>query len=178
MSPASLRVVHVDSVRENDRKKHPGPLHRIHEVREQQGVSLRSAARRMRKDMATVRHQEQPTTDLRLTELFEWQEALEVPVADLLEDPGAPLSRPVMERARMLRLMKTAMSLLEGADSDPIRRMAQMLVEQLVEIMPELEEVTAWHTVGQRRSMDEVGRIAECPIPDDFLGQYSNTYDW
>lgn len=178
MATASLRVVHVDLVPENKQKKQSStPLHRISEVREQQGVSLRSAARRMGKDMATVRHQERATTDLRLTELYEWQEALEVPVVDLLEDPGTPLSRPVMERAKMLRVMKTAMSLLDGADSDPIQRMAQMLVEQLTEIMPELEDVTAWHSVGQRRGMDEVGRIAECPISDDFLGQYANTYE-
>jgi hypothetical protein len=31
----------------------------------------------------------------------------------------------------------------------------------LVEMMPELKEVGAWHSVGQRRTLDEMGRIVE-----------------
>jgi hypothetical protein len=30
--------------------------------------------------------------------------------------------------------------------------------------MPELKEVGPWHSVGQRRTLDEVGRIASNPI--------------
>ena len=33
-----------------------------------------------------------------------------------------------------------------------------MLIEQILEIMPELADVTPWHTVGQRRTLDDVGR--------------------
>ena len=43
------------------------------------------------------------------------------------------------------------------------------LIQQLQELMPELAEVSPWHSVGQRRSLDEVGRIAEQPISDDAL---------
>jgi hypothetical protein len=32
--------------------------------------------------------------------------------------------------------------------------------------MPELKEVSPWHSVGQRRSLDEMGRIAENPLGD------------
>ena len=84
------------------------PLHRIREVRLQQGVSLRSAARNTGLDVRTLRAQEQPEADLRLSDLWRWQQALDVPMVDLLEEGDAPLSRPVMERARLLRLMKTA----------------------------------------------------------------------
>ena len=44
--------------------------------------------------------------------------------------------------------------------------MAENLVEQLLELMPELKEVSPWHSVGQRRSLDEMGRIAEMQIGD------------
>ena len=50
--------------------------------------------------------------------------------------------------------------------SGPARRMAENLVEQLLELMPELKEVSPWHSVGQRRSLDEMGRIAENQIGD------------
>ena len=45
--------------------------------------------------------------------------------------------------------------------------MAQMMVEQLVEVMPELKEVSPWHQFGQRRSLDEFGRVMERTISDD-----------
>ena len=44
--------------------------------------------------------------------------------------------------------------------------MAENLVEQLLDLMPELKEVSPWHSVGQRRSLDEMGRIADQPLGD------------
>mgnify|MGYP002625537491 CR=1 FL=1 len=145
------------------------PLHRISEVRQEQGVSLRSAARRMGTEVSRLKVQEQQHSDLKLSDLYQWQQVLEVPVADLLVEQEAPLSRPVMERAKMVRLMKTAMAMLEQAQTTAQRRMAQMMVDQLVEMMPELAEVSAWHTVGQRRSLDEYGRAFDRRISDDMF---------
>ncbi len=145
-------------------------LHRISEVRQQQGVSLRSVARKMNLTMQQVRDQEEASSDLRVSDLLKWQEILEVPLADLLVDTQGPLSEPVNKRAGMLRIMKTTKAILESSKSASIKRLANMLVEQLVQLMPELAEVSAWHTVGQRRTQDEVGRIVERPIPDSFFG--------
>lgn len=152
-------------------------LHRIDTVRLQQRVSVRTAARQMGLDMRSVRHQEQPTTDLRLSDLYRWQRVLDVPLVDLLLDPGMPLSRPVMERARMVRLMKTAAAIQETAESESVQRMALNLIDQLIEIMPELEEVNAWHAVGQRRSMNEYGRAMEQTIPDHYFGSMAGWVD-
>ncbi len=66
--------------------------------------------------------------------------------------------------------MKTAQAILERSTSTSIRRMAQMMVDQLVEVMPELKHVGAWHSVGQRRSLNELGRVAELAISTDHLG--------
>lgn len=172
MSTAELSVVHFEGIhiegsgRQPPRKGNaPGqPLHRIQDVRLQQGMTLRTASRHLGLDVRTIRAQEQDTTDLRLSDLYRWQAALEVPIGELLVETEEPLSRPVMERARMVRLMKTAAALLEDAPNAATRRMAENLIEQLLEIMPELKEVGPWHSVGQRRTLDDLGRIAQHPI--------------
>ena len=133
-------------------------------------MSIRSAARRLGISMQEVREQENPTHDLSLSQLVRWQEVLEVPLVDLLVDSSGPLSEPVNQRARMLRVMKTAKALEETATDTPIQRLTAMLITQLVEVMPELKEVSAWHSVGQRRTQDEMGRIIERTIPDSFFG--------
>jgi len=140
------------------------PLHRLAIVRQHQGMTRRCVARRLGADVSRVRWQERPTSDMLLTTLYQWQKALEAPVAELLVDADDPLSPPVLKRAQMVRLMKTAAAILEQAHEPPIRRMAQMLVDQLVEIMPELAGVSPWHTVGKRRTRDEVGQVVQRPV--------------
>ena len=133
---------------------------------------MRSAARQLGKDVRTVRKEEAAESDLRLSDLYEWQQVLGVPLADLLEDPGTSLSRPVLERARMVRIMKTVKALGDRVESPAADRLVETLITQLIEIMPELEEVGAWHTVGQRRSLDEFGRAAERIVPDEVFQRF------
>jgi len=169
MASAELSVVYSDDHHDGPARitGQPGQaLHRIQEVRRLQGMSLRTAARQLGTDIRSIRAQEQATTDLRLTDIYNWQRALDVPISELLVDEDEPLSRPVRERGAMLKIMKTARSIVESAPSGPARRMAENLVAQLLEIMPELKEVSPWHSVGQRRSLDEMGRIAEQPVGD------------
>ena len=144
------------------------PSHRLAAVRRQQGVSLKNMARRLGTDIATVKQQEQASADLPLIAIYAWQRVLGVPVAELLVDADDLLSPPIYERARMVKLMKTAAAIVENDHGRSIRRLAAQLVEQLVAIMPELREVTAWHSVGQRRTLDEYGRVFDRQVPDDF----------
>lgn len=137
------------------------PLHRLALVRRRQGISRRTMARRLSTDIGSVKSQEQEGSDMLLSTLYEWQKALEVPVAELLVESNDPLSAPVLKRAQMLRMMKTAKAILERTHQLSVRRMAQMLIEQLLEIMPELEDVTPWHTVGKRRTQAELGQAAQ-----------------
>ncbi len=146
-------------------------LHRIRTVREQQGVSLRSIARGRRVSLRQARREESPYSDLRLSTIYRWQSYLEVPVADLLVENQEPLSRPVMERARMVKLMKTIVTIRERSRDDEITRLADTLFEQAVEIMPELADVQPWQSVGQRRTLDELGRVVERQMPDDFFSR-------
>jgi transcriptional regulator with XRE-family HTH domain len=147
------------------------PLHRLAEVRHRQGISRRKVARRLNIDVATVKHQEQPTTDMPLSVLYAWQEVFDTPIAELLVESGESLSAPVLKRAQMVRLMKTAQAILERAQQLHIRRTAQMLIDQLSEVMPELETVSPWHAVGHRRTSDELGQAACRHIPTDAFGR-------
>lgn len=162
----------LESLAEEKPVRIPRKLHRLAAVRQQQGVSHRNIARRLGIDMKTVRQHECETTDLPLSVLYAWQQVLEVPIADLLIDSNAPLSAPVMERARMIKVMKTAMAIMEKAESNSMRRLVQMLLEQLIEIMPELKDVGPWHAVGQRRTLDDYGRVVERPVAEEMLRKY------
>jgi transcriptional regulator with XRE-family HTH domain len=147
----------------------PHVLHRIADARRRQNISVRSAARRLGKSPEQVRRAEDPTHDMLVSELYDWQRVLEVPIVDLLVDANAPLSEPVLTRARLLKVMKTVRAIKETAGNISVERMATMLEQQLVEIMPELKDVAPWHSVGQRRSHDELGRTAERVIPESFF---------
>ena len=147
----------------------PGGLHRIAEVRRQQAVTLRNVARRLGMPLSVVRRQEQPDCDLRLSDLLRWQEVLEVPVAELLVEAEGQLSGPVLARSRMVKLMKTAAAIRERAQDPGISRMVTMLVEQILEIMPELADVTPWHSVGQRRTREELGRTARVMVSEEVF---------
>ena len=137
------------------------PLHRIREVRREQGVSSKRAAQLMGKSVEAIRAEEAETTDLRLSQLYEWQRLLEVPIEDMLVEPHAPLSEPVLKRARMVRLMKTVQAIMERSGQPSVRRLAQTMVNQLIEIMPELEGVTPWNSLDRKKARNQNSRILE-----------------
>ncbi len=96
-------VITTSPIKSHDPPPHGTRLHRIRTVRLQQGASLRSVARNSGVDIRQLRLQEQESTDVRLSDLHKWQKALDVPLAELLVEPDANLSQPVMDRARMVR---------------------------------------------------------------------------
>jgi transcriptional regulator with XRE-family HTH domain len=144
-------------------------LQRLAAVRQQQGISRRTVARRLNIDLAAVRAQEDETADISLSQLYEWQKVLEVPLGELLIEADDSLSAPVLLRAQLVRLMKSVMAIQESARQETIRRMAQTLIDQLLAIMPELAGVGPWHAVGQRRRLDELGVAAERRLSDDVF---------
>jgi transcriptional regulator with XRE-family HTH domain len=144
-------------------------LQQLGAARRRQGLSVRCVAQRLGRTVAEVRAQENESADLLVSELYNWQAALDVPIEELLCEPQDSLSPRVLSRARLLRIMKTALAMRRQARSEAERRLARLLVDQLLEIMPELKEVSAWPTVGQRRTAEEFGRIAENPISDDWV---------
>ena len=145
------------------------PLQRLAEVRRQQGVSRRTVARRMGVEVEQIRRQELETSDLPLSALFAWQKALDVPVAELLVEAGDSLVPSVLRRSQLVRLMKTVLAISEQAKQESIRRMAQTMRDQLIEVMPELANVGAWHAVGKRRRLSELGVAAHRHLTEDVF---------
>ncbi len=145
------------------------PLHRAAEVLQQEGISLRAIANRMNISAEQARAELDPRRDLRLSELYRWQAALNVPVVDLLVRPGTGLSGSVQLRARLLKLMKTVRSIQEKSADKAIDRLAARLAGQLMDLMPELKDVSPWPSVGQPRTLDEMGAIVERILPESFF---------
>ena len=144
-------------------------MHRIREVRLCEGLSLQYVARQLKVGLCVAKNQEMGTSDLLLSDLYNWRRVLRVPVGELLTECGDGLSPLVADRAKMVKVMKTATTIAEKAKSAPVRRLAENLVNQLLEMMPTLDAVTPWHEVGQRRTSDEFGRIVERTVSDDLL---------
>jgi hypothetical protein len=132
----------------------------------QEDVSLRTISRRLNYPLDLIRAQADPCFDLRLSDLYRWQTALKVPIADLIEPPGTGLSSPIRLRANLLKMMKTVRSIQETSHEESVARLAARLGDELVQLMPELREVASWPTVGQRRTLDELGAIADKVVPE------------
>jgi hypothetical protein len=144
-------------------------LHRIAEVCRQQSLSIRKLVRRLAATRQDLDRQLSPFCDMKLSQLYRWQAALDVPAIELLVAPEQKLSPAVDRRARLIKLMKSARSLQQLADSEPVRSLAEELAEQLIEIMPELESVDAWPVVGRRRTLDEPSGMEQRMLPDSVL---------
>ncbi|MEI8372606.1 MAG: hypothetical protein WCJ35_07205 [Planctomycetota bacterium] len=144
-------------------------LHRLAAVRRSQGISRATVARHLKVDVSEICRQEEENSDLPIWVLYEWQKILDVPVAELLVEAEDSLSQPLMQRAQLVRLMKTALALVEHADGGATLTMAQTLVDQLVEVMPELQGIAAWKAVGKRRSLDDLGIAATRSMSEEIF---------
>ena len=82
---------------------------------------------------------------------------------------GDPLTLPVLKRSQLVRLMKTVLAICERAKQESIRRMGRTMADQLIEIMPELAKVGAWHAVGKRRNLGELGAAAHRRLADEVF---------
>src|SRR4051794_22798605 len=88
-------------------------LHRIRTVRRQQGVTLKGLSRRTEENLYELAREELAGNDLMLSRLYQWQQWLHVPVSELLVEPDAGLSPQILERARLIRIMKTVAAIKE-----------------------------------------------------------------
>jgi transcriptional regulator with XRE-family HTH domain len=148
----------VTSRRSTSSPKSAQPLHHLGEVRRRERITRRRLAQRLGISIREVEEQEKPSSDMRLSDLYRWQKALGVPIAELLNEPDGLLSPPVKLRSRLLRAMKTVRLIQERARQVSTQRLVEMLVDQLVEVMPELKDTTAWPATGPRRSRNDLGQ--------------------
>jgi transcriptional regulator with XRE-family HTH domain len=145
------------------------PLHRIGEARKQQGISLRTVARHMHQTVAEVRAQEDVLNDVHLSTLYRWCEVLDVPIEELLVEPSDRFSAPILRHTQMMRFMKTAQTIRAVARDDAVRQLAQMLIDQLIELMPELKRVSTTLASAESRPKKRIGRTGEQTFPDTMF---------
>jgi transcriptional regulator with XRE-family HTH domain len=134
------------------------PLHRLGEVREQEGLTRERVAQFLGISIDEVAQKEQPSSDILLSELHRWQKVLRVPIAELLNEPDGEYSPPVQLRARLILAMKTVRSIQESAREESLQWLAELLVNQLVEVMPELKGIAAWPADAPSRGKRELGQ--------------------
>ena len=147
----------------------PRRMHRIATVRNQECISLRTVASKTHVPTRALRQQEHEWVDLPLSALYTWQEALDVPVADLLVEPDDNLSPGIAKRARLVKVMKTVASMITHTEDPTMKRLLVRLRDDLVDIMPELKTVVPWPSVGQRRTLNEYGRTYERQFPQHIF---------
>jgi hypothetical protein len=105
---------------------------------------------------------------LRLSALYRWQQALGVPAAELLVEPNDGLSAPIQLRARLLRMMKTIATILDQPQSDRTTHLIANLKNDILEVMPEVEDVDRWHGSSSDRSGDIAAAVIR-QIDDAFF---------
>jgi len=134
------------------------PLHRLARARREQGVSLPSVAKNLGLEISEARRQEQETTDLLLSQLYRWRDVLETPVGDLLIDLEDIPTNPIKCRSQLVKMMKTVRAILETTKESRTRILMETLAVQFIDLMPELEYINAWPTVGQAREQRSPGQ--------------------
>ena len=149
--------------------QHRNKMHRIATVRRQQDISLRTAAKRLGKTEGQAKQMEDESLDLPLSTIYEWQEILDVPITELLVEADDRLSPAILHRARLIRAMKSVMSLVDSADNPAVKRFAHNLQEDLTAIMPELRDVSPWPSIGQCHAPHESARAIRNPFPDEIF---------
>jgi transcriptional regulator with XRE-family HTH domain len=143
----------------------PVRWHRIRTIRQREGISLKTISRRSHIGMQRLRQEEVETRDLTLSQLYAWQKALRVPISELVVDAEEALEEKIRLRAALLRLTRTAKTILREAQKGPVRNLANTMLQQIYEVMPEAEAMNPWNEVGQRRNPRDVPRILERTVP-------------
>jgi hypothetical protein len=139
--------------------KPPTPLHRIRDVRRREEMSVRTLARKLDRTVAIVKKMEHPDTDMRISCLRTVADAIGVPSSELLCDTDHNESQRL--RGLLVRVTKAIHSLRSFQG-----RRGQRLCESILALIDEelpTAEINELHAVGQRRSLDDIGR-AGTPI--------------
>ncbi len=153
-------IVVTGGAKQPQSRKSEKRFHQIEQVRINQEMSIQTCARKLGISVQEARRQERPTTDLTISQLMAWKEVLDVPLAELLGPIDGELDNPIRSRATLVLVMKSAKQIRRDARESNIRVMADNMVDQLCEVMPELENVQAWPEVGQSHEARSLGVTA------------------
>jgi transcriptional regulator with XRE-family HTH domain len=145
------------------------PLHRLAEIRRREDVSRKAVASHLGTSLADVKSQERATADIPLSVLYKWQQALGVPLGELLVERRSELTPPVANRAQMVRVMRTALTIVNQSRQAGVKWLARALIDQLVEIMPELSDLQPQLESKQRQDNQALSRPARHAPQEDLF---------
>lgn len=134
------------------------PNHRLQEARIRAGVTLRALSSRTGIPLRRLQRQE-ASNDVSLNDLLRWQEALGVPLAELVDGPNDELAEMNRVRAGLVKIMRSVRSLQQTKLSEPQEAFVENLQTTLQTLMPELDAVRSWPVYGERRSTRSLPRI-------------------
>ena len=63
----------------------------------------------------------------------------------------------------------TPIEFRQGHSTRPLELHDAVTIEQILEIMPELADVSPWHTSTSRRTLDDVGRVARFTVSEEVF---------
>ena len=134
--------------------------HMIAEVRKREGIPIKKCAKLLGISVEEAREQEKPTNPLTVSQLRKWKRALKVPYSEFYGRDDDDLDDPIRNRAMLLKVMKSVKSVRQHSRAERIRILADNAISQLVALMPELEQVSAWPDVGQSHESRAPGVVA------------------
>ena len=150
--PASKEANPVPSLRQGPRPV----LHRIAQVRQRQAISLKSVADSMNIDMREARDQEQPQTDLSLSDIYRWQKALSVSLPEILlpidrvDRDNVSTTEATIKLAKQLATqLQATVATQEGLE------LADKLVDLLSAAESESENLDRWTLVQMLEELDQ-----------------------
>ena len=106
----------------------PRPWNCVRTVRQREEVSLNALARRTRLKESELERLEDENCDLPVSMLYRLAEGLRVPVEELLPGQKSTISEPIRQRASLLRIARTAHTILAKSKHKTTRHLAQTLV--------------------------------------------------
>ena len=115
-------------------------FHRVATVRRERGLSILFVASQLGCHASDVTTLEDESRDLKISELRRWLSVLGVPLKHLLIDSGFELSDLEISRTQVVRLIETASALKDESMPPQQRRLAETLVNQLLEMAPYLKD--------------------------------------
>ena len=150
-------IVVTGGAKQPQSRKSEKRFHQIEQVRINQEMSIQTCARKLGISVQEARRQERPTTDLTISQLMAWKEVLDVPLSELVGPFEDELQNPIRNRAKLLKVMKSAKYIHQHTRESRIRTMAENQIDQILEIVPEFETVSPWPEVGQSHEARQPG---------------------
>lgn len=147
----------------------PRGLHRLAAVRRERRLSPEALAKRLRIDVDLLRAFEQEQADMPLSLVYRCQQALGASLRELLVSESDPLALPSVERTKLAEWLQTVVAILQEAKQPAIRRMAHNLVDQIVELAPELKLLAAQSQAGCAQLLDDQGCSASKPLSEEVF---------